>query len=148
MKISVAVALTLGASAVGLAAYIGEDLPESKHYSADELVELSCEALGERHEEVIVAYHDAEIAHRSRTGTFHDDLGLPTEDVLPYAVLIKRFVRDHDIGKAETAGAWSSMPILSSGFYHEVSAICATNPSWQATDAMRQAALNLSLIEG
>ncbi|MEY8828578.1 hypothetical protein AB9K34_09200 [Sedimentitalea sp. XS_ASV28] len=147
MKLFVAAALILCASAVGRAAFIWADPSKIKHYSADELAKLSCEALSERHNELIDAYHDAEIAYKRRTGAFHDDLGLPPEDVVPFAVLIKRFVRDNNISEAHIEGKFPSTPILSSGFYYEVSAICATNPSWQATDAIRQAALSLGLID-
>jgi hypothetical protein len=148
MKTSIVVALTLCASAAGLAAFVWSGPSEIRHYAPDELAELTCEGLGERHEEVIFAYHDAEIAHYRQAGAFHDDLGIPPEDVVPYAVLIKRFLRDNGITEADIADTASATPILSSGFYYEVSGICAKNPSWQATDAMKQAALNLGLIDG
>lgn len=141
-----AVVLTLCASAAGLAAFIWAGPSEIKHYTAEELAGLTCEALGERHLEVIDAYHDAEIAHHRRTGAFHDDLGIPPEDVVPFAVLIKQFLRDNGITDADIADTSTATPILSTSFYYEVSGICATNPSWQATAAMRQAALNLGLI--
>lgn len=148
MKISVAVALTLCAVAVGFAAFIFVVPSEVKHYSADELAGLTCGALGERHLEVTDDYHDAEIAHYRQAGAFHDDLGIPPEDVVPYAVLIKRFLIDNGITEADIAGTSPATPILSSSFYYEVSGICAISPSWQATAAMRQAALNLDLIDG
>ncbi|MGB7240664.1 MAG: hypothetical protein WBC93_01080 [Sulfitobacter sp.] len=147
MKLFVAAALTLCASAVGLAAFIWAGPSEIKHYSADELAALTCEALGERHLEVIDAFHDAEVARFRQAGSFQNDLGLPPEDVVPFAVLIKWFVRDNNISEAHIEGKFPSTPILSSVFYYEVSGICATNPSWQATDAMRQAALSLGLID-
>ena len=148
MKISVAVALTLCASAAGLAAFVWSGISEIRHYTADELVELTCDELAERHLEVIDAYHDAEIAHYRQAGTFHDDLGIPPENVVPIAVLIKWFVLHNDISEAHIEGKFPKTPILSSGFYYEVSSICASNPSWLATAAMRQAALDLGLIGG
>ncbi|NHM20953.1 hypothetical protein [Tritonibacter mobilis] len=147
MKRSVVATLTLCASTAGLAAFMWLGPSEIRHYTADELAELTCEALGERHEEVIFAYHDAELAYYRQTGAFHDDLGIPSEDVVPYAVLIKRFLRDHEISETDIADTSSTTPILSSDFFYAASTICATNPSWQATDAMRQAALNLGLID-
>ncbi len=135
-------------SAAVLAVYVWSGPSDIKHYTADELPELSCEALGERHRELIDAYHDAEIAHYRQTGAFHDDLGIPSEDVVPYAVLMKQFMDDNDIGVADIADTSSLTPNLDSRFYYEVSGICATNPSWQATDVMRQAAKNLGLIDG
>lgn len=139
------IALTLSAAAFVLVTWGGSS--GIKHYTAEELAGLSCEALGELHEEVIFAYHDAEIAHKRRTGAFHDDLGMPLEDVVPYAVLIKKFINDNGIAVADITDRSTLTPILNSGFYYEVSRICATNPSWQATDAMRQAAENLGLID-
>ena len=146
MSKSIVIALTL--SAAVLAVFICSGPSDIKHYTADELVELSCEALGERHRELIDAYHDAELAHYRQTGAFHDDLGIPSEDVVPYAVLMKQFMHDNDIGVADIADTSSLTPILDSRFYYEVSGICATNPSWQATYAMRQAAINVGLMDG
>ena len=146
MKISVAVALMLFVAA--LAAFVWSGPSKIRHYTADELLELTCEELGERHTEVINVYHDAEIAHYRRTGAFHDDLGIPPEDIVPFAVLIEWFVRSNDISEAHIKGNFPEMPILSTSFYYEVSGICATNPSWQATGAMQQAAINLGLIDG
>ncbi len=142
----VVIALTLSAAA--LAVFIWSGPSDIQHYTADELAELSCEALGERHRELIDAYHDAELAHYRQAGAFHDDLGIPSEDVVPYAILIKQFMHDNDIRVADIADTSSLPPILDSSFYYEVSGICATNPSWQAIGAMRQAAANLGLIDG
>ena len=119
-----------------------------KHYAADELAGLTCEDLGERHLEVIDAYHDADIAHYRQTGSFDGGVGLPPEEVVPYAVLMKRFMHDNGISDADIVGALSATPILSSNFYYEISAICATNPKWQAIDAMHKAATDLDLIKG
>lgn len=146
MKISVAVALMLCAFAAVLAAFIWSGPSEIRHYTADELSELTCEELGERHTEVIDAYHDAEIAHYSRTGAFHDDLGIPPEDVVPYAVLLKRFMRDNNISETDLVTRSMPMPLLYSDFYHEVSGACAANPSWRAVEAMRRSALSRGLI--
>lgn len=146
MKISVAVALMLCASAAALAAFIWSGPPEIRHYTADELSQLTCEELGQRHEDVIDAYHDAEIVHKRRTGAFHDDLGLPPEDVVPYAVLMKRFMRDNHISETDVVTRSTPTPLLYSDFYYEISGTCVANPSWQAVEAMRQTALNLGLI--
>lgn len=146
MKISVTVILMLCASAAALAAFVWPGPSEIRHYTADELSELTCETLGQRHEEVINAYHDTEIAHFRKAGAFHDDLGLPPEVVMPYAVLMKRFMRDNNIGEADLATRSTSMPLLYSDFYYEISGTCAANPSWPATEAMRQSAVNLGLF--
>ena len=138
----------LCASMAGLLAFVWADFSELKHYAADELAELTCEALGERHEEVIVAYHDAEIAHKRRTGAFHDDLGLPSEDVLPYPVLMKRFMHDNNISEADIKAGSLAARIQNTDFYYAISGICAASPSWQAVDAMRQAAIELGLMDG
>lgn len=134
------------AAALGVAVWTGPS--EIRHYSADELAELTCEDLGERHEDVIVAYHDAEIAHKRRTGAFHDDLGLPSEDVLPYPVLMKRFMRNNNIRETDTVAGVSSARLQDTDFYYRVSGLCAANPSWHAVDAMRQAAIELGLMDG
>ena len=142
----VVIALTLSAAA--LVVFVWSGPSDIKHYTSDELAVVSCEALGERHKELIDAYHDAELAHYRHAGAFHDDLGIPSEDVVPYAVLMKQFMHDNEISVADIADTSSLTPILDSSFYFEASGICATNPSWQATDAMRQAAANLGLIDG
>jgi hypothetical protein len=146
MKISVAVALMLCTSAAALPAFIWSGQSQIRHYTADELSELTCEELGQRHEEFIDAYHDAEIAHFRKAGVFHDDLGLPPEDVMPYAVLLKRFMRDNNISETDLVTRSTATSLLYSGFYYEISGTCAANPSWQAVEAMRQSALNLGLI--
>lgn len=129
-----------------LVAFLWVGSTKIAHYSAEELANLSCVVLGERHEEVILAYHDAELAHFRRTGSFHDDLGVPPEDVLPFAIVFRQFLHDNDLSAAGITNTSSATTTLGSDFYYETSAICATNPSWLATDAMRQAALNLGLI--
>jgi len=147
MKKFAVVSLMLCATAA-LAAFVWAGPYDIKHYTADELAELTCDALGERHEEVIFAYHDAEIAYKRRTGAFHDDLGLPPEDVVPYAVLMKQFMHDNNISEADVVTRSTATPLLDSAFYAEVSGQCATNPTWRAVDAMREAATNLGLIDG
>lgn len=136
----------LCACAVALAAFIWSGPNEIRHYTADELLEMTCEALSERHKVVIDAYHDAEIAHFRKAGAFHDDLGLPPEAVIPYAVLMKRFMRDNDINETAVVTRPTPTPILDSDFYYEISGTCAANPSWQAVEAMRHSAVNLGLI--
>lgn len=133
--------------AAALIVFNWEGSSEIKHYTAEELAELTCEALSERHEEVIVAYHDAEIEHYKQSGSFHDDVGIPPEDVVPYAVLMKQFMHDSGLPDADIVDASSATPILSSNFYYAISTLCATNPSWQAVDAMRKAAIDLDLIK-
>jgi len=146
MKVSVAIALTFCASAAALAAFVLSGPSEIRHYTADELSVLTCEELGKRHTEIIDAYHDAEIAHFRKAGAFQNDLGLPPEDVLPYAVLLKRFVRDNNISETDVVTRAMAIPLLYSDFYYDVSGACAANPSLQAVEAMRRSALKLGLI--
>ena len=146
MKISVAVTFMLCASAAALAAFVWSGPSQIRHYTFDELSELTCEELGERHTEVLDAYHDAEIAHYGQTATFHVDLGIPSEDVVPYAVLMMRFMRDNNISETNLVTRSMLWPLLYSDFYYEISGTCAANPSWQAVEAMRQSALKLGLI--
>lgn len=148
MKKTVVLALMLCASTAGLLVFLWADVSAPKHYTAEQLSELTCETLGERHEEVIIAYHDAEIAHNRRTGAFHDDLGLPSEDVLPYPVLMKRFMLDNNISDTDLMAGSSSARLQDSDFYYAFSGFCASNPSWQAVDAMRRAAIKLGLTDG
>jgi hypothetical protein len=140
------IGLILSVTAVVLVVLHWASPSEITHYTAEQLVELTCEELGERHEEVIFAYHDAEIAHYRQAGAFHDDLGIPPENVVPYAVLMERFVRDNNISKADIATGPSPTPFLNTRFFYETTGICAVNPSWQAVEALRQAAINLGLI--
>ncbi len=130
--------------ALGLAVFLLLRPAEITHYTADDLVGLTCETLGERHEDVINAYHDAEIDHVRRTGTFHDDLGVPAEDIMPFAVLIKRFAEDAQIDMPVEPMA--PFPILNSDFYYAVSAKCAATPSMSAVGAMHHVAVKMGLI--
>lgn len=120
---------------------------EIKLYGADELVGLTCAELGERHEEVIFAYHDAAIDYYNREGAFPEDLGLPKEEVLPIVVLMKKFVEDNGLRKLNLSEPFLSTSNPQSSFFAEISAVCATNPSLDALDAMRQAAEQLNLID-
>ena len=136
------------ASAIALIIFVSARSSEIKSYTADDLIGLTCEELGERHEEVIFAYHDAEISYYKRAGAFHDDLGLPEEDILPFVVFMRRFMQDNDINEVDLAKPSSPLTtIQGSEFYHEVSGICAANPMLEAVEAMRRAAMNLSLID-
>lgn len=140
--------LCLCAPAAALAFFAWPQSSQIRHYTAEELAGVTCEELGARHEEVIFAYHDAEIAYYRREGVFHDDLGLPQEDVLPFIVLMKQFMEDNEIREADIAAPRSSStPFSRSKFYHDISAICAENPLLEAVGAMRQAATNLNLID-
>lgn len=143
MKVCVAVAFML---CVSVTALVWSGPAPIRHYTLDDLSELTCEELGERHTEVIDAYHDAEIAHYGRTAAFHADLGLPSEDVLPFAVLIMGFMRDNNISESKVVTRSTPWPLLYSDFYYEISGTCAANPSMQADEAMRESALKLGLI--
>ena len=121
---------------------------EIKHYTAQELVGSTCEELGEKHEEVIFAYHDAEIAHYNRTGAFHEDVGVPKQEVLPLEILIGHFMQANDLMEVHLSEDSSAATRkLRYEFSSEISIICATSPLLQAVDAMRQAATKLNLIE-
>ena len=147
MKLIAVIFLSFCVFAAALAVFVWPRSAKIKHYTAEELVGATCEELGAAHEEVIFAYHDAEIAYVRRAGVFHDDLGLPQEDVVPFVVLMRRFMEDNDIKEAELAAPLSpSIPLQSSKFYYEISAICAANPLLGAVAAMRQAATKLNLI--
>ena len=146
MKVYVAVALMLCVSVAALAAFVWSGPAPIRHYTFDDLSELTCEELGERHTEVIDAYHDAEIAHYGRTAAFHADLGLPSDDVLPFAVLMMGFMRDNNISESKVVTRSTPWPLLYSDFYYEISGTCAANPSMRAVEAMRESALKLGLI--
>lgn len=118
-----------------------------KPYSSDDLIDLTCMELSDTHEEVLSAYHDAEIAYKRRTGAFHDDLGLPQEEALPVIVLMKRIMQDHQITLGDLR--YLSAPATSlqrSDFYYEISSTCASTPEAKAADVMRQVARNLDLM--
>ncbi|MBN7778128.1 hypothetical protein JYP49_17800 [Nitratireductor aquimarinus] len=109
---------------------------------------FNCEELGAAHEDLIVAYHDAEIARHRREGSFSDDLGLLKEDVLPFVVFMRRFMQDNDIREAYLAKPSSPSGALQMpSFCAEISGLCAGNPSLGAVEAMRQAGTKLNLID-
>lgn len=148
MKQIAGILLCFCGSAAALAIFAWPQSSQIKLYTADELLGVTCEELGARHEEVIFAYHDAEIAYFDRAGVFHEDLGLPKEDDLPFVVLMRRFMEDNAIKEADIAAPRSpSAPVQRSRFYAETSAICAATPSMSAVQAMRQAAKQLNLID-
>lgn len=148
MKKIGAVCLLLLAAIATLTLYYSSRHSGLKQYTADALYGVTCETLGEQHDTVITACHDAEIAYFRRSGKFHDNLGLPQEDVLPYAILMAHFMQLNGIAKSDVLHKSSTTPLLSSAFYYEISALCAANPSWLAIDALRQAAINLDLMRG
>lgn len=147
MKKFTLIRLFLCGSLALIALFVWVDPSEIRHYTAEELVGSTCEELGEKHEEVIFAYHDAEIAHYKRTGAFHDDVGLPKKEVLPYEILIGHFIQANDLKEAYLSEN-SSILIrkLRYNFFAETTRICATNPMLQAVDAIHKAATNLNLI--
>ncbi|SFU15160.1 hypothetical protein [Sedimentitalea nanhaiensis] len=119
-----------------------------KHYTSEDLIGLTCEELSERHEDFIFAYHDAEIAYHRRTGAFHDDLGQPQEETLPFMVLMRRFMQDNHIRKVDLAHpSFPSTTLQRTKFYYEISAACAAGSSLRAVDVMRQVATKLNLID-
>ncbi|WP_417260536.1 hypothetical protein [Celeribacter sp.] len=142
--------LFLGMSCAALAIYVWPRPDEIRHYAVDELVGLTCEELGEKHEDVIFAYHDASIAHDTTTGAFKDDLGLPKEEVLPFVILMKKVINDNglsgfDLTKPFFHSASEATPPLHSEFFAEISSICATHPDLDAIEAMGQAAKKLTI---
>lgn len=147
----VSIGLFVGISIAALALFVWPNSFDIRLYTVDELVGLTCEELGEKHEEVIFAYHDASIAHYSRTGAFGDNLGLPGEEVLPFVILMKKVIQDNDLigfdlTKPIFHSASSATPTLHSDFYAEISSVCATSPAMDATEAMLQAAKKLELM--
>lgn len=148
MKIFVSICLFTCASIIILALYIWVNPSEIRHYTADDLVGLTCAELGEKHEEVIFAYHDAAIDHRKRTGAFPDDLGLPQDDVLPFAILLRTFIQENDLSEFDLSQSFfHSSSRLHSNFFAEASHVCASNPSQGAMEAVGRAAKNLNLID-
>ncbi|WP_339762343.1 hypothetical protein [uncultured Sulfitobacter sp.] len=146
MKKIVVSCLFLGISAAVLALYVWPYFYQIKHYTQEELIGLTCDELGERHEEVIFAYHDAAIRHFNRTGAFPDDLGLPQANDLPYVILMEKFIQDNDL---EGFNLSKPHALSTSGpeyeFFAEITRICAASPSLDAGQAFGQAAQNLNL---
>ena len=143
--------LFLGISCAALAIYVWLLPDEIRHYTVDELVGLTCGELGEKHEEVIFAYHDASIAHYNRTSAFEDDLGLPKEEILPFVILMKKVINDNDLSEFDLTkpffhSATVATPRLHSEFFAEISSICATHPDLNSIEAMEQAAEKLKVL--
>ncbi len=93
---------------------------------------FNCEELGAAHEDLIVAYHDAEIARHRREGSFSDDLGLLKEDVLPFVVLMRRFMQDNDIREADLAKPSSPSGALQrSSFMSKYPVYARETPRWE-----------------
>ena len=131
-----------------LALFVWAEPSEIRHYTAEDLVGVTCEELGEKHKEVIFAYHDAEIAHYKRTGAFHEDVGIPETEVLPFDVLMEHFLQTNDLTEdASSENSSASARELRTIFFSKITRICITNPSLQAFEAMRQAAEELNLID-
>jgi hypothetical protein len=121
---------------------------EIRTYSADQLIGLNCAELGERHEEIIAAFHDAAIARYRKTGAFPDDLGLPRTEDLPIVVLILRFIQDNDLEGFDFFRAHSlSTSGPEADLFSELSNLCAASPSLDAMQAVEKAARRLDLVE-
>ncbi len=131
-----------------MALYVWAHPSEIKHYTTEELIGLTCEELSEKHEEIIFEYHDAEIARYNRTGAFSDDLGLPKDDVLPYVILMKKYIQDNDLRGFNLSKPFT-IPTqrLHYEFFAEITSVCATSPSRDALEAVEKAAKNLNLID-
>ena len=148
MRFVVGICLFLGLSTGALALYGWAFRADIQHYTADELIRLTCEEVSEKHEEVITAYHDAAIAHHRRTGAFPDDLGLPKDDVLPFAVLMQKFIADNDVTAFNPSAPFSiTRQDQHRRFFNEISVICVTNPSMPAIEGVRQVAERLDLVK-
>ena len=145
MKLFTRICLFLGLSAGAVAFYAWFFPSEIKHYTADDLISLSCADVSEKHEEVIFAYHDAALADHRRTGVFP---ALPKDATLPFPVLMQKFIADHDVTAFDISAPFSISP---GGqhlrFFSEISGLCAENPSMLAIDAIGQAADRLDLIK-
>ncbi len=151
MKKLAIIGLFIGASVVALYLYAWPQSSDVRHYTADELVGLTCEDLGQAHEEVIVSYHDAALARGDQTGSVGTDLGLPRDDVLPFIILMRKVIEDNDLPGFDPAkpffhSATATAPRLHTVYYADASSVCATSPTMDAVEAMVQAARNLGLI--
>ncbi|MGO4917202.1 hypothetical protein [Pseudogemmobacter sp. W21_MBD1_M6] len=151
MKKLAIIGLFIGASAMALSLYAWTQSSDVRHYTVDELVGLTCEDLGQAHEEVIVSYHDAALARGGQTGSVGIDLGLPQDDVLPFVILMRKVIEDNDLAGFDPAKPFfhsttATAPRLHTDFYAEASSVCATSPTMDAVEAMVQAARNLGLI--
>lgn len=153
MKKLASIGLFIGVSVMALSLYAWTQCFDVRHYTVDELVGLTCEDLGQAHEQVIFAYHDASLARRGHTGSFEADLGLPRDEVLPFVILLRKVIEDIDLTGFDPAkpfvhSASATAPRLHADFYAEASGVCATSPTMNAVEAMVQAARNLGLIAG
>jgi hypothetical protein len=148
MKKIVISCLFLGISTAVLALYVWQHFSEIKHYTLEELIGLTCDELGQRHEEVILAYHDAAVRDFNRTGAFPDDLGLPQANDLPYVILMEKFIQDNNLQWFNLSKPYA---VSTSGpeyeFFAEITSICAASPSSDALQAVSQAAENLHLTD-
>lgn len=111
---------------------------------------LSCAEVSEKNEEIIFAYHDASVEKYKKEGSFKGGVGLPEEEVLPFVILMKKVIQDHDLMGLDPAKPFFSSvsiptPKLHSEFYAEITSVCAKSPSLDAIEAMVQAAKNLKL---
>ncbi len=151
MKKLAIIGLFIGASVAALSLYAWAQSSDVRHYTVDELVGLTCEDIGQAHEQVIFAYHDAALARGSQTGSVETDLGLPGEEVLPFVILLRKVIEDNNLTGFDPAkpffhSATATAPRLHTDFYAEASSVCATNPAMDAVEAMVQSARNLGLI--
>lgn len=135
-------------AAIALVFFAWSQPSQIKHYTAEDLIGLTCAELSARHDDFIFAYHDAEISNHRRTGGFHDDLGLPQEETLPFIVLMRWFMQDNDIIEADLVhSSFPSKTLQGTKFYYEISAACASAPPLRAVDVMQQVATKLNLID-
>ncbi len=148
MKKIAGICLFLVVSTGVLALYFWPYFSQIKHYTAEDLIGLTCEELGEKHEEVIFAHHDAAIRHRDRTGAFPADLGLPQVEDLPYVILMEKFIEDKNLKGFDLSKPHSlSTSGPDSEFFAEITRVCAASPSLDALAAIGQAAQNLNLTD-
>lgn len=151
MKKLAIIGLSIGVSVAALSLYARPQSSDVRHHTVDELVGLTCENLGQAHEQMIFAYHDAALARGSQTGSVETDLGLPREEVLPFVILLRKVIEDNDLAGFDPAkpfvhSASATAPRLHTDFYAEASSVCATSPTMDAVEAMVQSALNLGLL--
>ena len=115
-------------------------------YSYEDLVGVSCATLRQRHEEVITSHHDAAMDYFHRKGEFPEGLGLPSEEQLPFALVMQRYVQDEELSGFDlTQPSGSAAEELHARFDAEMSSVCATRPEMLAWDAGHEAARRLGL---
>lgn len=147
--VSVCLFCVISVAALGYAAW--PYLFGTRHHTADELMGMTCAELGQSHEDVVFAYHDAALARNRRTGTVHADPGLPQEEVLPIVIVMRKVIADHDLDgfdpdKPFFHSASVATPRRHSDLYAEVTSVCATNPGMNAVAAVLQAARTVATI--